>query len=194
MSAQCKQDVAQADWFGCERLERVFAACFLQSCRTRLLGGALEPLYQPAQEHGGEHLLWYREDYFASALHETAHWCIAGKARRQQLDFGYWYAPDGRSQAQQQAFEAVEFKPQALEWMFSRACGFSFRVSADNLNGLDGVVPDNSQFRLRVFAQARYWQEYGLPARAAQFYRALCAEFGTTQAIDELQLTVDQLQ
>ena len=194
MSAQCKQGVAQADWFACERLERVFAACFLASCRTRLLGGALEPLYQPAQEHGSEHLLWYREDYFASALHETAHWCIAGKARRQQVDFGYWYAPDGRSQTQQQAFEAAEFKPQALEWLFSGACGFSFRVSADNLNALDGAVPDNNDFRLRVFAQARYWQEYGLPVRAARFYDALCAEFGTTQAVGELHLAVEQLQ
>ena len=194
MSAACKPGVARDRCFVPERLERIFAACFLESCCTRLAGGAREPLYQPAEKAGDLHLLWYRDDYFASALHETAHWCIAGKARREQTDFGYWYAPDGRSHAQQQAFEAAESKPQALEWLFSRACGFSFRLSADNLNGLDGSVPDNGDFRLRVFTQARYWQEQGLPARAAQFYRALCSEFGTTQAVADLHLTADELR
>ncbi len=37
-----------------------------------------------------------RTDFFASALHEISHWCVAGKARREQVDFGYWYCPDGR--------------------------------------------------------------------------------------------------
>jgi elongation factor P hydroxylase len=101
------------------------------------------------------HLLWYREDYFASALHEVAHWCIAGEQRRQQLDFGYWYAPDGRSPEQQGAFEAVEYKPQALEWFFSLACGYRFRLSADNLGMPGGEMPDASEFRGRVCEQAR---------------------------------------
>jgi hypothetical protein len=194
LSAACKPAVARDQCFVPQRLERVFADCFLASCCTRLVGGALEPLYQPATKAGGLHLLWYREDYFASALHETAHWCIAGKARRQQTDFGYWYAPDGRSQAQQQAFEAAESRPQALEWLFSRACGFSFCLSTDNLNAQDGSVADNSDFQMQVFAQARHWQERGLPARAAQFYRALCREFGTAQDVSGLHLSRDELR
>ena len=86
-----------------ERLERAFADCFADKLHTRLQGGADEPLYQPALQQGHSHVLHYRADYFASALHEVAHWCIAGTARRRQVDFGYWYAPDGRSGNEQLA-------------------------------------------------------------------------------------------
>ncbi len=58
---------------------------------------------------------------------------MAGEARRRLPDFGYWYAPDGRTAAQQQAFERVEIKPQALECLFTLACGRHFQVSQDNL-------------------------------------------------------------
>ena len=57
-------------------LELLFAGCFRERWRTRLEGGATEPLYLPASGNG-VHRLCYRADYFASALHETAHWCIA---------------------------------------------------------------------------------------------------------------------
>ena len=97
------------------RLEEVFNRCFLLTENTRLVGGSAEPLYRPAGDGQEQHLLYYREDYFASALHEVAHWCIAGEARRQLVDFGYWYAPEGRDSQQQRAFESVEVKPQALE-------------------------------------------------------------------------------
>ena len=108
--------------FDCARLEAVFARCFARTENTRLVGGAAEPLYQPAGKGNGPHSLYFREDYFASALHEVAHWCIAGIERRQRVDFGYWYAPEGRSDDQQRAFESVEVRPQALEWYFSLAC------------------------------------------------------------------------
>ena len=160
------------------RLERIFADCFLAAFDTRLVGGAPEPSYEPASGPGQCHLLHYREDYFASALHETAHWCIAGAERRRLPDFGYWYAPDGRSAAQQRAFEAVEYRPQALEWHFSQACGFRFRVSLDNLEGGDEAVGDPRAFRARVWQQARRWQASGLPPRAARFVAALRREFG----------------
>ncbi len=39
------------------------------------------------------------------------HWCIAGKARRNRVDFGYWYCPDGRDAQTQSQFEDVEVKP-----------------------------------------------------------------------------------
>lgn len=91
-----------------------------------------EPEYFPA--HGNQPArIEFAHGFFASALHEMSHWCMAGKARRTLSDFGYWYAPDGRSAAQQQAFEHVEIKPQALECLFTLACKNSFQVSQDNL-------------------------------------------------------------
>jgi len=172
------------------RLERVFADCFADKLYTRLQGGADEPLYQPARRQGEAHVLYYRADYFASALHEVAHWCIAGAARRLQVDFGYWYAPDGRSTAEQLAFESVEGKPQALEWYFAKACGYRFRVSADNLDGVSGELPDISGFRRQVYEQALCWQRNGLPGRAEEFFYRLCREFDTLATPDELHFTL----
>tara|TARA_R110000772_G_scaffold238154_2_gene350070 strand:+ start:12191 stop:12781 length:591 start_codon:yes stop_codon:yes gene_type:complete len=164
--------------FCARRVERVFAECFLHSENTVLCGGAEEPLYAPAVHPGEPHRLWFREDFFASALHETAHWCIAGSARRQQVDFGYWYAPEGRDPEAQAAFEAVEVRPQALEWCFSVACGYPFRVSTDNLAAEGGVAADHSAFRAAVRREALRLSGAPLPRRAAVFYRALQLEFG----------------
>jgi len=91
-----------------------------------------EPEYFPAQGNKPARIE-FAHGFFASALHEISHWCVAGVARRQLSDFGYWYAPDGRSATQQQAFERVEIKPQALECLFTLACGRQFQVSQDNL-------------------------------------------------------------
>ena len=169
-------------------LEDVFNACFLASERTRLVGGAAEPLYLPASATGQSHTLFYREDYFASALHEVAHWCIAGPARRQQLDFGYWYAPEGRDGEQQRAFEVVEVKPQALEWLFSLACGYPFQLSVDNLDAASGQLPDTGEFRRRVLIEARRRQLRGLPPRAARFFDALTAQFASGVSLADLDL------
>ncbi len=178
MGASLTPAVAHAAEHCPRRLEQVFAACFRKKYRTALVGGAPEPLYQPARVPGQLHLLHYREDYFASALHEVAHWCIAGPRRRELVDFGYWYTPDGRCASQQRAFEAVEYRPQALEWHFARACGYRFRISLDNLDGGDGQARDSASFKDRVLEQARVWQVRGLPARAHHFVLALRREFG----------------
>jgi elongation factor P hydroxylase len=66
------------------------------------------------------------KDYLASALHEVAHWCLAGVERRKLEDYGYWYSPDGRSRGEQSAFENVEARPQALEWILSDTCNSCF--------------------------------------------------------------------
>ena len=179
--------------FSAKRLEKVFNQCFTRRWRTRLVGGASEPLYQPAAEGADEHLLFYRCDYFASALHEVAHWCIAGARRREQVDFGYWYAPEGRSAAQQQAFEAVEYKPQALEWWFARACGYRFRVSLDNLDAQAGTIPDSGPLARRILAQALFWQRSGLPGRAGIFVTALSKEFGTRLEPGRLRFSLSEL-
>ncbi len=158
--------------FDSRDLERLFDQCFARAENTRLFGGAAEPVYLPPGADGGSAQLHYREDFFASALHEIAHWCIAGADRRQQLDFGYWYAPEGRDARQQAAFEAVEVAPQALEWILSSACGYRFRVSVDNFCD-DGTPADTNAFREQVAARARAWQRAQLPPRAARFFAAL---------------------
>ena len=176
VSARSINAYTAPDNFQAQRLEQVFARCFSRRWRTRLVGGADEPSYQPATDMHALHMLYYRSDYFASALHETAHWCIAGEQRRQLPDFGYWYAPDGRNHQQQLAFEAVEAKPQALEWLFSLACDYRFRISVDNL-GAPGGVPDTAPFGQQVLSAARQWQRRGLPQRAELFFQLLPGHF-----------------
>lgn len=183
----------------CSRdLETLFRTCFYRNYRTVLRGGAMEPLYVPAGTNCGEHLLQYREYFFASALHETAHWCIAGEERRGKVDFGYWYFEDGRTRIQQRAFETAEIKPQALEWIFSVAAGASFQVSRDNLS-VERGVPDPGDHRdagggrasdTMAFADAVYRQVLsycvlGLPERAAQFAEALTGFYGTENPLED---------
>ena len=192
MGAHLRSGMASAVRLESGRLEAVFDACFAAALRTRLEGGADEPLYQPAQAPGRYHVLHYRQDYFASALHEVAHWCIAGPQRRLQTDFGYWYAPDGRSPAQQRAFERVECAPQALEWFFAKACGHRFRVSVDNLDD-PAATAGNERFRQMIVQRANDWQQRGLPERAARFYRALCREFGTVLRQEQQRFTLEEL-
>lgn len=149
-------------------LIQLFERCFYREFHTCLEGGAEEPLYLPCWEKSPARVIFTR-DYFASALHEVAHWCVAGDYRRTQQDYGYWYAPDGRSSAQQVEFEKVEVKPQALEWIFSVACGIRFRVSADNLaSGLGASLG----FKAAIADQARIYCEC-LPERPARFVAAL---------------------
>ncbi|MGO1328202.1 MAG: elongation factor P hydroxylase [Idiomarina loihiensis] len=158
-----------------ERLIRVFEHCFGEDCNTILVAGDEEPYYQPASEEGEPHKVVFAHGFFASALHETAHWCIAGEARRKLFDYGYWYEPDGRNEAQQKSFEQVEQKPQALEWLFSLCCDFPFQVSVDNLNG---VEVDRQAFTEKVAAQLnRLLEENTIPPRAAKFAKALCHDF-----------------
>lgn len=118
--------------------------------------------------------IFFNRDYFASALHEIAHWCIAGEQRRAQVDYGYWYAPDGRDTQQQRAFEQVEVKPQALEWAFSLACNASFSVSNDNLSLSEH---DSTAFKNAVTKQLMIYEEHGFPKRAHRFLSILQAQF-----------------
>ena len=113
----------------------LFNDCFLLDYDAKLIKGTDKPLYLPADVNQPHHSLFFAHGFFASALHECSHWLIAGEARRKQIDFGYWYLPDGRTAEQQQVFQSVEVKPQAMEWILSMAAGYRFRVSIDNLNG-----------------------------------------------------------
>jgi len=178
-----------ANAFSSSNLIRIFNQCFLLSHNTRLMGGASEPLYVPAKDGGAARVVFTR-DYFASALHEISHWCIAGVQRRQKLDYGYWYEPDGRTAAQQQLFEQVEVKPQALEWLFSRACGHPFRVSADNLNVGMGASPT---FKKNIATQAQQYCVSGVGERAAQFLKALSDFYSIADYLNADRYRVDYL-
>ncbi|GAB2883012.1 elongation factor P hydroxylase [Microbulbifer echini] len=159
-----------------ERITGVFNRCFAdpRGLNTRLRGGFSEPYYRPAGEVLDYHQVEFTHDYAASALHEAAHWCVAGEARRQLPDYGYWYAPDGRSAEQQAEFELVEVKPQALEWIFARACGLRFRVSADNLQSDLGP---SDRFMEAIWQQVLVYCAEGPSARARTFAMALALEF-----------------
>lgn len=158
---------------------RVFDDLFANRFNTRLVAGGEEPVYLPATQTGEPHRLMFSHDYFASALHEVSHWCVAGVERRKQVDFGYWYAPDGRTLQQQQAFEAMEIKPQALEWIFSMAVGIKFRVSVDNLNAGDY---DSSLFASRVRQQVIRYLNSGLPEQSEQFTQKLLSFYQVNYA------------
>lgn len=153
----------------CKQLERIFAEQFFQSHHTQLCGGYAEPYYQPAQAEQPAQIQ-YRLDYFASALHELAHWCLAGAKRRSRADYGYWYHPEGRDLVQQQQFETFESRPQALEWLLSVAAGSSFRPSADNL-----ALPDHDlrDFSYAIQQQAKLMLAKGIPPRGAQLIAAI---------------------
>lgn len=152
---------------GHEQIAALFNTTFRRSHQTILIGGVLEPRYEFVPD--GDSKVYYREDFPASALHEAAHWCLAGPQRRKQDDYGYWYEPQ-RDTAQQLAFEQVERRPQALEWVFSVACGLPFKISADNLD-----LPDHdiSRFRVGVHEAALALLSKGLPPRAARFADSL---------------------
>ncbi|MAL98610.1 MAG: ATPase [Alteromonadaceae bacterium] len=156
-------------------LIRLFNGLFRDAENTVLVAGAGEPLYQPADGSCAEDRVIFANGFFASALHEVSHWCIAGAARRRLVDFDYWYRPDGRTADQQLEFERVEVKPQALEWIFSVASGSRFTLSLDNLSG--GRSGAEELFRRNVERQAQRYILEGMPRRALLFQQALVRHY-----------------
>jgi hypothetical protein len=154
----------------------LFDRQFFSYYNTRLIKGSDEPLYAPADDKCDYHQVIFAHGYYASALHEISHWCIAGKARRLLEDFGYWYEPDGRNEQQQKSFEQVEIKPQALEWAFCVAAQKKFNVSADNLNG---ATADTVTFKKAVYQQILVYLKNGFPKRGQQFINALANFYRT---------------
>ena len=156
--------------FAASQLVALFNATFEKSDRTVLQGGADEPYYAP----GEPHRIVFREDFVRSALHEVAHWCVAGERRRTLPDYGYWYSPDGRDADQQQAFFTVEARPQAIERCFCEAIGISFSPSVDNVGAQ--IEPQQlRRFELRIHEWCNQFERIGLPLRAARFTAALRA-------------------
>jgi len=159
-----------------EDLITLFHECFFLKYNTQVVRGGDEPEYLPADGTRPHHEIFFAHGFFSSALHEISHWLIAGKERRQLVDFGYWYEPDGRNQEQQALFQNLEVKPQAIEWILSMAAGYRFQVSLDNLH-----LPDNNSdgFKEAILAQVQAYCEKGLPERTAIFRSALCKFYQT---------------
>lgn len=183
-------------------LEQIFNQCFLGDYATVLTGGWPEPFYLPSGwsldslekddririessgiDTNNLSLLCYRSNFFASALHEVAHWCIAGESRRKQCDFGYWYVPECRDANQQNEFLSVEVRPQALELLFAIVCDYPFRVSFDNPvldDGSPGIVEIRSGFTGKVIDAALEFIEGAIPSRANRFMSALGDYYGNS--------------
>lgn len=163
-------------------LMALFDGVFFDTYRTRLIRGQDEPIYLPANAERDHHQIVFAHGFFASALHEISHWCIAGEARRQLEDYGYWYEPDGRDAERQADFERVEVAPQALELLFSEACGKSFQVSVDNL---DGAQVDRHAFAAKVAERAEHYRRVGAPPRAQAFIASLIAFYLRGESLSE---------
>lgn len=167
-------------------LVKLFHYCFAHTQNTILVGDAEEPMYKPSNDHCQYNQVIFTRDYFSSALHEIAHWCLAGTQRRTQIDYGYWYLPDGRDPSQQAQFETVEVKPQAVEYAFSLASNITFRVSIDNLKG---GQTSSEKFERAVEQQLARFVQSGFNARTQRFLEALHYFYATasltTQQIPE---------
>lgn len=165
-----------------ESLICLFNGLFSHTLNTVLERGDDEPIYLPADDHHPRHRIIFAHGFFASALHEISHWCVAGEKRRQLVDFGYWYKPDGRTADEQAEFEKVEVKPQALEWLLSEAAGHKFHFSADNLGANRGA---SDAFKKSVQQQVLCYLEIGIPKRAAKLIEALQQYYGTKPLMPE---------
>ena len=97
-------------------------------------GGADEPFYQ-APKGDTKAIIYFRNNYPRSLLHELSHYCLAGDRRRKFDDFGYWYSPCGRTADEQSLFEKVEARPQGLEKAMCEAIGIEFSPSLDDFSG-----------------------------------------------------------
>ena len=154
-------------------LIKIFNDTFVADYNTKLELGGEEPIYLPADDATPYHRIIFARGFYASALHEIAHWCVAGPQRRLLEDFGYWYEPDGRTEQVQAEFEKVEIRPQAYEWILSMSAGFPFTVSCDNLNG--DFEPDRVAFMSKVHAEVTTIFQQGLPLRVKMLSDALRA-------------------
>jgi len=122
----------------CQFLIDAFSGIFSS---LTIKGGAEEPFYE-APKLNSIAVLHFRSNYPRSLLHEISHYCLAGDRRRQIDDFGYWYSPCGRTQEEQERFEAVEARPQGLEKAMCEIVGLKFSPSLDDFSGR----PPSQQF------------------------------------------------
>lgn len=176
-----------------DQLIKIFNDIFIKRCNAQLnyRHDEPEPIYLPADSNSPQNRILFAHGFFSSALHEISHWCIAGEERRRLVDFGYWYEPDGRSEEQQREFEKVEIKPQAIEWILTKASGGKFNISTDNLNGDPASIAlGREQFAKNVLKQVKNYLQNGLPVDAGVLKQALLDYYQPGKEItsDDFQL------
>jgi hypothetical protein len=156
-------------------IAHVFNATFA-GAGVHMHGDGSEPLYLPAAGQDPARIV-YTRDYASSALHEAAHWCLAGRARRRLPDFGFGYVPASRRDAAaQRAFELAEVRTQAIEWFLSVAARVRFHAS------IDQPGRDRGQMRELILGEVERRLREGLPPRARRLQQALAARFGGSAA------------
>ena len=140
-------------------------------------GGYREPMYIPGMDVAE---IRYTLGHTASALHEAAHWCIAGRRRRRNTDYGYFYEPPPRSGMHRVRFEDVEIEAQSVEVLLAEAAGSQFQPSADDV---DVPLFLLEAFSSRILERARERRQVGLPKRADKFRVALWLERNRTRML-----------
>lgn len=140
-------------------------------------GGYREPMYIPGMDVVE---IRYTLDHTASALYEAAHWCIAGRRRRRNTDYGYFYEPPPRSGMHRVRFEDVEIEAQSVEVLLAEAAGSQFQPSADDV---DVPLFLLEAFSSRILERARERRQVGLPKRADKFRVALWLERNRTRML-----------
>ncbi len=171
-------------------LIQLFNDTFSEKFNVKLVRGQHEPIYLPADKQYSLNRILFAHGYFSSALHEIAHWLIAGEKRREQIDYGYWYHADGRNPEQQRDFEQVEVKPQAIEWILSQSARHRFSISVDNLNA---EISDPNPFKKAVYRQVMYYIENGLSQRTEKFRQALVKHFSTKAKMNAKDYHVEMI-
>jgi len=163
----------------------LFDLLFGEPQNTVLRHAKKDPEYLPCDAFNPQNRVLFANKFATSALHEISHWCIAGKERLLQVDYGYWYEPDGRSPQQQERFLNFEANNQGLEWILAIACNIDFHISTDNLdcNETDRLK-QNQEFALKVLYSTLNYLERGLPPRAKMFVEGCWDQFGTKPSFD----------
>ena len=151
--------------------------CTFSDHSVVMRGGYREPMYIPGMDVAE---IRYTLDHTASALHEAAHWCIAGRRRRRNTDYGYFYEPPPRSGMHRVRFEDVDIEAQSVEVLLAEAAGSQFQPSADDV---DVPLFLLEAFSSRILERARERRQVGLPKRADKFRVALWLERNRTRML-----------
>lgn len=74
----------------------IFNSCFVDDFNIRLIKGDDESIYFFVDAEVSYNRIVFVYGFYVSVIYEISYWCIVGKARRELVDFGYWYCSDGR--------------------------------------------------------------------------------------------------
>ena len=71
----------------------IFNQTFFDQFNTKLELGGDEPIYLPADDKVPHHRIIFARGFYASGMHEIAHWCVAGfslpRTLRKPMDNSY---------------------------------------------------------------------------------------------------------